>query len=113
MELWNEIELKRRDLSDAIAVLREYGKKRSVYERDYKIAYRKEIFRLRTEDKIAWTAAVSMAHGDTEYFDVATKRYNRDLADSLYQATQENINGIKLDIRILESQLNREWSVSK
>ena len=107
-DLWNEIELKRRELSDQIAVLREYGKKKAEYEREYKIAYRLEVFRLH-EEKVAWTAAISLAHGDTEFFEVAKKRYNRDLADTLYQATQEGINGIKLSIRILESQLSREY----
>jgi hypothetical protein len=42
--------------------------------------------------------------------EVAKKRCNRDIAQTMYTVAQENINSIKLQIRILESQVNREWS---
>jgi hypothetical protein len=40
-------------------------------------------------------------------------RFKRDVCETVYQANQESINVLKLNIRIIESQLQREWGVSK
>ena len=45
--------------------------------------------------------------------EVADKRFKRDVKEAIYQANQEAINSIKLQIRIIESQLQREWSNTK
>ena len=45
--------------------------------------------------------------------EVANKRYMRDVKEAVYQANQEAINSIKLQIRIIENQLQREWGASK
>ena len=45
--------------------------------------------------------------------EVADKRFKRDVADAMYQTALENINSIKLQIRILEGQLQREWGNTK
>ena len=42
--------------------------------------------------------------------EVAQKRFNRDIAETMHQTAIENIQSIKLQIRILESQLQREWT---
>lgn len=112
-DLWNELDHKRKDLSQAVKDFRELGKKASEYEREYKKSYRSEVFTLHEIDKIAWTACNAMAHGDTKRFDVAERRYNRDLASTLYEAKKEEINALKFDMRILEGQLNREWGQAK
>lgn len=44
------------------------------------------------------------------YRDVPKYRFERDMARTKYEANQEYINTIKLQIRILESQLNREYT---
>lgn len=43
------------------------------------------------------------------YEEIATLRFERDLAKVKYDANQEYINTIKLQIRILEGQLSREY----
>ncbi len=45
--------------------------------------------------------------------EVAEKRYKRDIAEAMYQTAQENINSIKLQMRVIEGQLNREWCNTK
>ena len=40
---------------------------------------------------------------------VAEARFKRDVAEAVYKANQEAINSIKLQIRILNDQLDREW----
>ena len=41
--------------------------------------------------------------------EVADLRCMRDVAQTIYEANKEAINVLKLQIRILESQLQREW----
>ena len=44
---------------------------------------------------------------------VAEARFKRDVAETIWKANQEAINSIKLQIRIIESQLSREWNNTK
>ena len=41
--------------------------------------------------------------------EVADKRFKRDIAEAMYQTNLEYINTTKLQLRILENQLQREW----
>lgn len=41
---------------------------------------------------------------------VAEALLNRDLATVMYESNQEHINVVKLEMRIIESQISREWS---
>lgn len=45
--------------------------------------------------------------------EVANLRFKRDVAEVIYSANQENINSLKLQIRILENQIQREIGQSK
>ena len=40
---------------------------------------------------------------------VAEARFKRDVAEAVYKANLEAINSIKLQMRLLENQLQREW----
>ena len=40
---------------------------------------------------------------------VAEKRFKRDVAKAVYEANQESINTQKLQIRIIDNQIQREW----
>ena len=40
---------------------------------------------------------------------VAEARFRRDVAEAVYKANQEAINSLKLQMRLIESQINREW----
>ena len=41
--------------------------------------------------------------------EVANKRFKRDVAEAMYNTAQESINVLKLQIRVLENQLSREY----
>ena len=41
--------------------------------------------------------------------EIAELRFKRDIADTVYQANLEAINSTKLQMRILENQISREW----
>jgi hypothetical protein len=44
--------------------------------------------------------------------EVADKRFKRDVEEANYKANLEHINVVKLQLRLLEAQLSREWGNS-
>ena len=104
--LWNEIEEKNVELDKAIKELAKNGYDLATKERNYKIAVNKKALELRAND-MPVTLIQQVIYG---YDEIANLRFERDTAEVKYNANQEYINTIKLQIRILESQLNREYS---
>lgn len=109
MDLVSQIEKLMEELSISIKELRKSGESLAEKERDYKVSLTQEITRLRA-DKYPVTLISQMIYGIEP---VATKRFDRDMAQAKYTANQEHINVTKLKLRIVESQLNREWSNCK
>lgn len=103
--MWQEIEEKSKMLDKAIQDLAKNGYDLAMKEKQYKIAINKKALQLRAED-IPVTLINQVIYG---YEDIATLRFERDTAQVKYNANQEYINTIKLQIRILESQISREW----
>ena len=109
MDLVSQIEKLMEELSISIKELRKSGESLAQKERDYKVSLTQEITRLRA-DKYPVTLISQMIYGIEP---VATKSFDRDMAQAKYTANQEHINVTKLKLRIVESQLNREWSNCK
>ena len=74
-------------------------------EQEYKEVLSKATMRLKTEGMSA-TMIEQVIYGMKS---VSEKRYQRDVADVIYKATDERINITKLEIRILEAQIEREF----
>jgi ABC-type sugar transport system ATPase subunit len=106
MDLWNELSEKRALLDKAIDTLASNGYDLAAKERDYKIAINKKALELRAEDTPV-TLINTIIYG---YEDIAKLRFDRDTAQVKYNANNEYINTLKLQIRILENQLGREYS---
>ena len=109
MDLWNEIQQKIKELDISVKSLRKTGTEFATAERDYKQKLREEALKLRNEG-MAVTLIDKVIYGVPE---VANLRFKRDVCDAVYKANQESINVLKLNIRIIESQLNREWGKTK
>ena len=107
MELYEQIEALMNELTQSIRLLRKNGNELAQAERDYKVSLRQEALRLRTVNDMPVTLINQVVYGVPE---VAEKRFQRDVAEATYKANQEHINVTKLKLRILESQLSREWS---
>ena len=107
IDLFNDLQELTRKLNTSINLLAKYGKELAETERDYKICLRQEALKLRTEKDMPVTLIQQVVYGIPE---VADKRFKRDVAESMYQTAQENINSIKLQMRIMESQIQREWT---
>lgn len=106
MNLIDELWEKSKELDEAIKRLAKNGKSLATAERDYKLTLRQEALKLRAEQDMPVTLINQIIYGVPN---VAELRFKRDVAEALYTTNQEFINTTKLQIRILESQLNREW----
>lgn len=107
-DLIQEIQQKNNELSVSIKQLRTSGTAYAEAERDYKIILRQECLKLR-DSGMAIGMITMTAYGIKE---VAEARFKRDVAETVYKANLEAINSIKLQIRILDSQVSREWSTN-
>lgn len=107
MDLFSEIQELTKKLSTSINQMAKYGKELAEAESDYKVTLRQEALKLRNDNKMAVTLINQIVYGEKN---VAEKRLKRDIAETMYKTTQEYINTLKLRIRVLESQLQREWS---
>lgn len=108
--LYDELCQKIKELNISIQSLRKTGTEFAESERDYKITLREEALKLRAEKGMPVTLIQQVVYGIPE---VAQKRYMRDVKEAVYQANQEAINSIKLQIRVIENQLQREWGNTK
>ena len=108
MELYEELESLTKQLDVSIKSLRKTGTDYAEKERDYKVLLRQECLRLRDEG-MAIGMIDKTCYGIPS---VAEARFRRDVAESVYRANQEAINSIKLRMRLIESQIQREWSVA-
>ena len=108
MDLVNELLSLRQQLNASIRRLKQNGVALAVAERDYKIALNKRVLELRDEG-MAVTLIQLIIYGERE---IAELRFKRDVAKVVYETNLEHINGTKLQMRILESQINREWGYS-
>lgn len=109
MELPEELDYKNKQLDQAIRVLRKNGIEFAKAESEYKTELTKEVLRLRDEGMAA-TLINLVIYGQPS---IATLRLKRDIAKTTYEANVEFINILKLQIRIIEAQLNREWGNTK
>lgn len=109
-DLYNELQQKIKELNISIKKLRETGTEYAEAERDYKITLRNEALKLRAEKGMPVTLIQQVVYGVPE---VADKRFKRDVKEAVYQANQEAINTLKLQIRIIDGQLQREWTNTK
>ena len=94
-------------LDRAIGEFKERGRNLAEKERKYRVALAQFISVQRSENKTPATLLADLARGDR---DIATLRQDRDIAQSLYDSCKEAINVYKLKIRVIDSQIEREWT---
>lgn len=100
----NELNDLQQRLTQGIKLMGRYGKEYAQAESDYKIALSQEALKLRASD-MPVTLIDKVVYGK-----VAKQRLARDTAEVMWKTAQENVNAIKLQIRILDNQIAREWS---
>lgn len=110
MDLYEEITQLIKELDLSVRQLRISGTDYAEAEQSYKVKLRQEALKLRSDENMPVTLINQVIYGVPE---VAKLRFERDVKEAVYEANKEAINSTKLKLRILEGQLNREWSVTK
>jgi glutamine synthetase len=105
MDLVELIEQKREMLNRAITASKDRGIAYATAEREYNIAKTKKAFQWQNEG-MKITFITDNIRGDAE---IANLKWERDCCEVLYDSAKDYINGVKLELRLLENQLEREW----
>ena len=105
-DLMEELRRLSEELDESLRRLRKNGIKAAEAERDYKILLRQECLKAR-DDGMPIGLIDKTCYGIPT---VAEARLNRDICVATYKANQEHINIKKLQLRIVESQISREWA---
>lgn len=105
MDLILEIQAKMNALDLSLKSLRKTGNEYAQAERDYKEAVSKKVLELRAQEMAA-TVIQLVIYGMP---DISTLRFKRDIAKTTYEANKEALNVLKLELRILQTQYEREW----
>lgn len=108
MDLFNELQSKTKELEISIKSLRQSGTNYAQAEKDYKVLLRQECLKLRDEG-MAIGMIDKTCYGIPS---VAEARFKRDVAEAVYKANLEAINSIKLQMRLIENQLQREYNTN-
>ena len=106
LDLWTEIQQKTKQLDYSVKELRKSGTAYAEAERAYKVKLRETALRLRSQDMAVGMINMTV-YGVPE---VAELRFQRDVSEAVYKANLEAINSIKLQLRLLDAQISREWS---
>lgn len=105
MDLFEELQQKIKQLEFALKTYRQNGIALAEAEKNYKEAISKEVLRLRDEG-MAVTLIAQVIYGLPS---ISQLRFERDCAEAVYKANEEAINVKKLQVRVIENQLAREW----
>lgn len=103
--LYSELTIKTGELDKCIKQLRQTGTAYAEAERNYKVLLRQECLKLRDEG-MAIGMIDKTCYGIPS---VAEARFQRDVAEAVYKANMEAIASIKLQMRLIENQISREW----
>ncbi len=105
MDLYQELQRKTQQLEFSVKQLRENGTAYAQAEKDYKVLLRQECLKMRDEG-MAIGMIDKTCYGIPS---VAEARFRRDVSEAVYKANQESINTLKLQMRLIEAQISREW----
>lgn len=105
MDIANEISQKTALLDNSIKMLRKTGSDYAKAYTDYRVALAKELLILKNEG-YAITLAGDIARGKPE---IAHLKFEEISKEAIYKANIESINVLKLEIKILQEQYNKEY----
>ena len=104
-DLYAELRQKTNLLDRSVNHLKVSATEYAQAEKDYKILLRQECLKLR-DGGMAIGLINMTAYGIPT---VAEARFKRDVAEAVFTANKEAINSYKLQMRLLEAQIEREW----
>lgn len=105
LDLWHELERRLSWLDSALKEVGVRGREYAEAEAAYRTELAAQILELRA-DNMPVTICPDVARGTES---VAKLKLDRDCKEALYLASKESINTLKLQIKILEAQYDREY----
>ena len=105
MDLLNELNVMNNQLKNSLKQLRLNGIELAKCEKEYKMAVNKKALELKSNDTPV-TLIQLIIYG---FDDIAMLRFKRDSANVVYNANLEAINCLKLQMRLIEEQIKREY----
>ena len=108
MDLTNELNNLIKKLDISVKSLRNTGSDYAKAYTDYRVALAKELMILK-EEGYAITLAGDIARGKPE---IARLKFKEISTEAIYKANQEAINSTKLQIKIIQEQINKEYGAS-
>ena len=106
MDLLQELNRINSLLTKALEQYKQRGQEYAKCYKDYRIKVAQELLQLKA-DGMPVTIAYDIARGQEE---VANAKEKEIIAECMYKSCQEAINTYKLQIKILQEQINKEWS---
>jgi hypothetical protein len=103
-DLYIEMQNKRKELNRAIKEAKERGESMAMAEKEYRIALAKEML-IQRDNKVPVTIISDICRGKEN---IAKLKFNRDTAEVLYKSANERIQATKLEMRIIENQMEAE-----
>lgn len=104
-DLMRELSAKVEMLDKALGALGDRGRAYAAAEQRYKVALAEKMLKER-ENGIPATILSDVCRGSRE---IAKLRFERDVAEQVYKAALEAINCYKIQIRVLENTIEREY----
>lgn len=104
-DLYNELNLKSMQLDASIKQLRNTGREYAEAYTNYRIELAKELVKLKDQG-YAITLAGDIARGKPQ---IARLKFDEIAKEAIYKANQEAILALKLQIKLIDAQISREW----
>lgn len=105
VDLFLEIQSKTEMLDKALGSFRKRGEALAEANREYKMELSKTLL-LKREEGTPVSILKNVCEGLPE---IAELRFKLDMADTLYSSAKETINALKLEIKVLNDAIEREW----
>lgn len=105
VDLMLDIQTKTEMLDKALGSFRKRGEALAIADKDYRVELSKALL-LKREEGLPVSILAKVCEGLPE---IAELRFKRDTAEAQYNSAKEMINALKLQIKVLEEAVEREW----
>ena len=109
IELFQQRDELCRKLSESVRLMQKYGIEQAEAQCAYNEELAKTAVRLK-DDGMSATLINTVIHGTGQ---VPKLRMKRDVSDVMFSTARENINSIKLQLKVVQSQIDQEWGMAK
>ena len=105
-DLIQELDRMKDELHRSMKMLRSNGEALAVKEHDYQVIKAQTVLQMKAQGCSITEIGISIKGQPG----VAEALLERDKAKTMYEANQEHINVVKLEMRVIENQIAREWN---